>query len=136
MVMSPVTVGTLGVINSLLVSTMSCGEYVMVPGGASIIVRLMVVDDEPLALVAVIVYIVGVNCKSVGVPLITPLLKVRPFGSVDGQIVHVVGAPIIPLAALLTWYNPVMPLVLIDEKYKELAIRSLHSIFKLNSKKK
>ena len=26
--------------------------------------------------------------------------------------------------------------VLIDEKYKELAIRSLHSIFKLNSKKK
>ena len=26
--------------------------------------------------------------------------------------------------------------ILIDAKYKELAIRSLHSIFKLNSKKK
>ena len=80
------------------------------------IVRLMVVEDEPLALVAVIVYIVGVNCKVVGVPLITPLLKVRPLGKL-GEIDHVVGAPMIPFAALLTWYNPVMPLVLIDVKY-------------------
>ena len=87
------------------------------PGGTSIIVRLMVVEDEPLALVAVIVYIVGVNCKVVGVPLITPLLKVKPLGRL-GEIDHVVGAPMIPFAALLTWKNPLMPDELAAEKYK------------------
>ena len=88
------------------------------PGAASIIVRLIVVEDEPLALLAVIVYIIGVSCRTVGVPLITPLLKVRPLGRVGGEIDHVVGAPIIPLAALLTWKNPPIPEELAAEKYK------------------
>ena len=73
------------------------------PGAASIIVRLIVVEDEPLALLAVIVYMVGVSCRTVGVPLITPLLKVRPLGRVGGEIDHVVGAPMIPFPALLTF---------------------------------
>ena len=52
----------------------------------------MVVDDEPLALVAVIVYIEGVICKTVGVPQIVPLLvpKLRPVGS-DGAIDQLLG---------------------------------------------
>ena len=66
------------------------------------------VEDEPLALVAVIVYINGVNCKAVGVPLITPLLKFRPLGRVGGEIDHVVGAPMTPFAALLTWYSELL----------------------------
>ena len=42
------------------------------------------------------------SCRTVGVPLITPLLKVRPLGKVDGEIDHVVGAPMMPFPALLT----------------------------------
>ena len=62
------------------------------PGGISIIVRLMVVEDEPLALGAVIVYIDGVDCNTVGVPQIVPLLvpKLRPVGS-DGVIDQLLG---------------------------------------------
>ena len=101
---SPLIVGTLGVINSLFVSIISCGEYVIVPGGASMIVRLMVVDDDPLALVAVIVCIVGVNCRVVGVPQIVPLLvpKLRPAGSV-GEIDQLEGLPIMACPALCIW---------------------------------
>ena len=57
------------------------------PGGTSIIVRLMVVEDEPLALVAVIVYITGVICKTVGVPQTVPLSvpKSRPAGN-EGEM--------------------------------------------------
>ena len=94
-----------GVINWSLVRVMFSGEYEKAPGAASIIVRLIVVEDEPLALLAVIVYIIGVSCRTVGVPLITPLLKVRPLGRVDGEIDHVVGAPMIPFPALLTLYS-------------------------------
>ena len=57
------------------------------PGGTSIIVRLMVVEDEPLALVAVIVYITGVICKTVGIPQTVPLFvpKSRPAGN-EGEM--------------------------------------------------
>ena len=102
--MSPLTVGTLGVINSPLVSTISCGEYVIVPGGNSIIVRLMVVDDDPLALVAVIVYIEGIICKAVGVPQTVPLLvpKLRPAGSA-GEMDQLEGLPMMACPALCIW---------------------------------
>ena len=74
------------------------------PGGASTIVRLMVVDDEPLALVAVIVYIAGVICKAVGVPQIVPLLvpKLRPAGSA-GEIDQLEGLPMMACPALCIW---------------------------------
>ena len=101
---SPLIVGTLGVINSFLVSIISCGEYVIVPGGTSIIVRLMVVDDEPLALVAVIVYIAGVICKAVGAPQIVPLLvpKVSPAGSAE-EMDQLEGLPMMACPALCIW---------------------------------
>tara|TARA_A100001388_G_scaffold235282_1_gene188840 strand:+ start:363 stop:536 length:174 start_codon:yes stop_codon:yes gene_type:complete len=56
----------------------------------------MVVEDEPLAFVAVIVYIAGVVCRAVGVPQIVPLLvpKLRPAGS-DGVIDQLLGWPMI-----------------------------------------
>ena len=97
-------VGMLGVINSPLVSTISCGEYVIVPGGKSMIVRLMVVDDEPLALVAVIVYITGVVCNAVGAPQIVPLLvpKLRPAGSA-GEMDQLEGVPMMACPALCIW---------------------------------
>ena len=101
---APISVGSSGrsLLASPLVRTSAFGEYDKVPGAISIIVRFIVVEDEPLALVAVIVYIAGVICKDVGVPLITPLLKVRPLGRVGGEIDHVVGEPMIPFPALLT----------------------------------
>ena len=102
--MSPLIDGTLGVINSFLVSIISCGEYVRIPGATSIIVRLMVVEDEPLALLAVIVYIEGVICKAVGVPQIVPLLvpKLRPAGSA-GEIDQLEGLPMMACPALCIW---------------------------------
>ena len=97
-------VGMLGVINSPLVSTISCGEYVIVPGGKSMIVKLMVVDDDPLALLAVIVCIVGVSCRVVGVPQIVPLLvpKLRPAGSA-GEMDQLEGLPMMACPALCIW---------------------------------
>ena len=66
-------------------------------------VILMLVVELPLALVAVMLYHVVV-LNAVGVPQIVPLLvpKFRPAGR-DGEIDQVVGAPMIPLLALLTW---------------------------------
>ena len=66
-------------------------------------VMLMLVVELPLALVAVMLYHVVV-LKAVGVPQIVPLLvpKLSPADS-EGEIDHEVGAPIIPLLALLTW---------------------------------
>ena len=63
----------------------------------------MLVVELPLALVAVMLYCV-VLLKAVGVPQIVPLLvpKLRPAGS-DGEMDQFVGAPMIPLLALLTW---------------------------------
>ena len=64
---------------------------------------LMLVVELPLAFVAVMLYCV-VMLNAVVVPQIVPLLvpKLRPAGR-EGEIDQVVGAPMIPLLALLTW---------------------------------
>ena len=100
----PVSVAFSGksMLASPLISVKFSGEYESI-GTTSLIVMLMLVIELPLTFVAVMLYWV-VLINTVGVPQIVPLLvpKLRPAGS-DGEIDQVVGAPMIPLLALLTW---------------------------------
>ena len=99
----PVSVAFSGksMLGSPLVSVRLSGEYESV-GTTSLMVMLMLVVELPLMFVAVMLYWV-VLINTVGVPQIVPLLapKLRPAGS-DGEIDQLVGAPMIPLLALLT----------------------------------
>ena len=100
----PVSVAFSGksMLASPLISVKFSGEYESI-GTTSLMVMLMLVVELPLAFVAVMLYWV-VLINTVGVPQIVPLLvpKLRPAGS-DGEIDQLVGAPMIPLLALLTW---------------------------------
>ena len=100
----PVSVAFSGksMLASPLISVKFSGEYESI-GTTSLIVMLMLVIELPLTFVAVMLYWV-VLINTVGVPQIVPLLvpKFRPAGR-DGEIDQVVGAPMIPLLALLTW---------------------------------
>ena len=67
----------------LLVRVRFSGEYDKT-GTSSTIVMLMVAKEEPPELLAQIVYVIGLVCRTVGIPQIVPLSvpKFRPSGKV------------------------------------------------------
>ena len=69
-----------------------------------------VVDAEPPLLLAQIVYIVGVVCRVLGVPLIAPLLElnVRPRPAMDGLISQLVTLPPLTLGVFVGIVTPLV----------------------------
>ena len=78
----------------LFVHVLFSGLYSNGPGASSLIVSVMVAEDEPPVLFAQIVYDVAVVSSSVAIPHIVPLLKpkVNPAGS-GALIAHDVIVP-------------------------------------------
>ena len=76
-----------------MVSVRFSGEYESV-GNWSLMVMLIVAEEEPPELLAQIVYVIGLVCRTVGIPQTVALLvlKVRPVGKA-GVISQEVMAP-------------------------------------------
>ena len=113
----PVSVGASGKspLAVLLVSVKFSGEYDKT-GTSSTIVMLMVAKEEPPELLAQIVYVIGLVCRTVGIPQIVPLSvpKLRPSGKV-ALISHEVIFPL-PVSVALSG-NSRLAVLLVSVKF-------------------
>ena len=106
----PLTAGVVVDIADPLMSVKSWDEYTMLFGATSSMVMFTVVEADPPLLLAQIVYIAAVVCRTLGVPLIAPVLElnVRPRPAIDGLISQLVTVPPLTLGVFVDIVTPLV----------------------------